>query len=578
VTVLVRPVPKRAGSNGIRPFVRPPVNNIRPYTLKTWRPPVPEALPPAPLLGPKELLVLGVLVLAQIWGLLGSRSKKAVATGGLEDASVSGLIGAQGGQVLIKISGWRREHSCNISPGMKCYGPELSLAETVNTYKSYGPGGGDITRQVTPGNECGSNVVLLQAAGGGVTNVPSTSLLANIGGICGDITRYTVSVAYSDPVGATRAPALPFAPDVTVVPSPLPDVEPEPAAVPVLPPLTIPVKPAAPPAVEPEAEPEVAPVEPGPKRPPTTTPRPPVFRPVRPVNPTGTKDGAIVPKPADPVTVTNPDWHFPIPGGGPITGNGPRPTPEEMAKELGRLEQKLNSILNPTPDTPMEWQEWLKKIADALLNLVVGTTYTLTEDCNPDNDPNYKPRSWDFEAPGALNAFGVIENRLDALAAMVDQSLRAKQQICPPVRPRPQGQLVTVRFRSMAPSPASARKLRKELRYRDSAGRPEAEHVAHWLPFDWQAGPAIVTSAGAEWGIVKVWAADPAEGRRVIRHAAAIAGVDLTVKEHRWVDSVSSDPRFGQSGLMRVEHTDEGVPCISKRDGPSGTPGWKRDS
>jgi hypothetical protein len=302
-----------------------------------------------------------------------------------------------------------------------------------------------------------------------------------------------------------------------------------------------------------------------------------VFRPIRPVSPTGTKDGAIVPKPADPVVVTDPDWHFPIPGGGPITGNGPQAKPEEIAKELGRLEQKLNAMLNPTPDTPIEWQQLLQQVLEALLNGLNSTTYTLTEDCNPGNDPNYTPRSWDFQAPGALSAFGVIENRLDALAKMVDQSLRAKQQICLPTRARPVGELVTARFRSVAPSPNSSRALRKELRYRDNAGRPEAEHVAHWLGFEWQAGPAIVRSRGAAWGEVCVWAADPAEGRRVINHAAAIAGVDLTVPEHRWFDQVARDSRTGQPGVMKVEHDQAGTPCISKRIGPSGTPGWMRD-
>jgi hypothetical protein len=147
-----------------------------------------------------------------------------------------------------------------------------------------------------------------------------------------------------------------------------------------------------------------------------------------------------------------------------------------------------------------------------------------------------------------------------------------KQPVCK--GPRPQGELVTVNFISGTKPPGSSAYLRKYMRYRDISGRPEADHVAHWLGFEWQAGPAIVASKGAAWGIVSVWAADPAEGRRVIEHAAAIAGVDLTVATHAFVDSTPQHSRYGRSGLMAVERTRAGVPCISKRSGPSGRPEW----
>ena len=577
MTVLVRPVPKRAGSNGIRPFVRPPVNNIRPYTIKNWRPPVPEPLPPAPLLGPKELLGLGLLVLAQIWGLL-NKEQKATYTPA-PTTGVSVLAPVQGtydpvGQNTVTRGSYRGRRKTDLGNG---------TCSTSSTRSSYNPqantvSGGlrELRVAVGPDWLCGkanTGFFAINAAGGQTSFGGLVAGNGQSGWVDMDFDGWSVAPVNPNAAGIKSAAGL--MPWAGTTDAPARDAVPE--SVPQLPPLITPIVPAAPPAVEPETEPSRVPVEPGPSRPPTTTPLPPVFRPIRPVSPTGTKDGAIVPKPADPVVVTDPDWHFPIPGKGPIVGNGPRPTPEEMAKELGRLEQKLNSILNPTPDTPMEWQKWLEQIREALFNLVNGKTYTLTEDCNPDNDPNYTPRSWDFQAAGALNAFGVIENRLDALAAMIDQSLRAKQQVCLPTRPRPQGQLVTARFRSMAPSPNSSRPLRKELRYRDNAGRPEADHVAHWLGFEWQAGPAIVRSRGAAWGEVCVWAADPAEGRRVIAHAAAIAGVDLTVPEHRWFDQVARDSRTGQPGLMKVEHDQAGTPCISKRIGPSGTPGWMRD-
>jgi hypothetical protein len=557
--------------------VRPPLNNIRPYTIKNWRPPVPEPLPPAPLLGPKELLGLGLLVLAQIWGLW--RKRERLKPTGTQPLQVKGANDTYA-VTTTYINEATELRRCSDGALVQA----ASYAATPSTVNQTGFGVQFTPADVTARSICGpgtSNRVQVDIGefrtfkADGTLNAPTYRVA---GAESGDTYNATNSRTFRKRVQLDKITlnGVDLTPYTWGEPVPTPDVEPEILKPPALPPLITPVRPA-PQQPEPETRPEVAPVEPGPKRPPTTTPRPPVFRPIRPVSPTGTKDGAIVPKPADPVVVTDPDWHFPIPGGGPITGNGPQAKPEEIAKELGRLEQKLNAMLNPTPDTPIEWQKLLQQVLEALLNGLNSTTYTLTEDCNPGNDPNYTPRSWDFQAPGALSAFGVIENRLDALAKMVDQSLRAKQQICLPTRARPVGELVTARFRSVAPSPNSSRALRKELRYRDNAGRPEADHVAHWLGFEWMAGPAIVRSRGAAWGEVCVWAADPAEGRRVIAHAAAIAGVDLSVKEHRWFDQIARDSRTGQPGVMKVEHDHRGTPCISKRVGPSGTPGWMRD-
>jgi hypothetical protein len=106
---------------------------------------------------------------------------------------------------------------------------------------------------------------------------------------------------------------------------------------------------------------------------------------------------------------------------------------------------------------------------------------------------------------------------------------------------------------------------------------PEADHIAHWLPFEWQAGSMTLESRGAAWGSVQVWAISHAEAQRVIEHAAAISGVDLTVKEHRWISGMVRNPRYGRAGVMRVEHTIDGQACISKRVGPSGMPSWMRD-
>jgi hypothetical protein len=339
-----------------------------------------------------------------------------------------------------------------------------------------------------------------------------------------------------------------------------------------------------------------APLEPVPGAEPVDEPAPPAAVPVVPVvvvrnpvrpalvpqNPVQVQNGVVVRPAPLPVTVTDPDWIFPIPGKPGLPGNGPQPNLPEMAKELGRIERKMEALLNPKGEgnPAPDWLEEFDNIKDQVVdlwdlftNLAAGGKYVLTEPCDPDGDGVFVKREVEYQ--GASGPIGVIGNKIDALAELMQAAKDLRQPVCP--RPRPQGQLVTARFRSTTPSPNSSRVLRKELRYRDNAGRPEADHVAHWLGFEWQAGPAIVHSKGAAWGIVEVWAADPGEGRRVIRHAAAIAGVDLTVKEHSWVDSSPRSSRYGQPGVMRVEHTQDGIPCISKRDGPSGTPSWMRD-
>lgn len=115
------------------------------------------------------------------------------------------------------------------------------------------------------------------------------------------------------------------------------------------------------------------------------------------------------------------------------------------------------------------------------------------------------------------------------------------------------------------------KRLRKTLQYRDQAGAGEAAHVAHWEGFTFQAGPVIVASEGP-WGCCKVWAATEAEGKRVIRHAAAIAGWDPDADpQGRWIVTSSANPRYGRTGLMRVRAR-SGFLEVSKRDGPDGMP------
>jgi hypothetical protein len=119
------------------------------------------------------------------------------------------------------------------------------------------------------------------------------------------------------------------------------------------------------------------------------------------------------------------------------------------------------------------------------------------------------------------------------------------------------------------------RPLRKVLRYRDQTGASMEAHSDHWAGFTWQAGPVIVSHHDGPWGCVQVWASSISEGKRVIRHAGAIAGVNPD-DVGRWEISGTTNPRFGRSGTMAPRVLPGGYISVSKREGSDGWPEVKR--
>ena len=118
---------------------------------------------------------------------------------------------------------------------------------------------------------------------------------------------------------------------------------------------------------------------------------------------------------------------------------------------------------------------------------------------------------------------------------------------------------------------AGTKPLRKTLGYRDLNGHTLETHTDHWRDFEWEAGPVVVTHEGARWGRLQVWAATAAEGKRVIRHAGAIAGVDPD-EEGEWFVHVAQSSRYGRSGTMRVKPLGSGAVSVTMRSGSSGLP------
>jgi hypothetical protein len=115
------------------------------------------------------------------------------------------------------------------------------------------------------------------------------------------------------------------------------------------------------------------------------------------------------------------------------------------------------------------------------------------------------------------------------------------------------------------------RAVRKVLSYRDNSGASQEQHQQHWAGFRWTTGPWVVTSQGP-WGLCRVLAVSVAEGKRVIRHAAAIGGWNPDDPEQgEWIIGEVKSPRYGKVADVGVK-VRAGIPYITKRSGPSGAP------
>lgn len=226
-----------------------------------------------------------------------------------------------------------------------------------------------------------------------------------------------------------------------------PDVLPEPAKAP---PVVVPLPYSPPvPAGDPLTEPAVEP---------SRQPRPVVAPPVTVPLPTGqpapggargtTPSGQVEPAPLPPPRVTPRTVH--VINGTEIPGNGPQATPQGIAQELGRIENKLGRMLSPKSDEQgqaMDRLGWLRdnigNILDFFLSIRDGGEYTLSSPCEVDE--NGQPIVRTVEYSGALQSLGVISNKIDALALLLQEHKSAKQPICRQT-PATGGQPVQVQF------------------------------------------------------------------------------------------------------------------------------------
>ena len=256
-------------------------------------------------------------------------------------------------------------------------------------------------------------------------------------------------------------------------------------------------------------------------------------------------------------------------GGGGGGGNGPRgpvnvPDPGDGVDPFG----------NP------EWLRYIKQaLAGAAANLLAdlvrdlfeqpypGTTYSLRSHCEADSEGKQKVTV--RKVPPAKGLEAALE-RLDAIHQLLQPLKDYKQPICPIEPTEKKGDYRTISFVSDEQSPEGRNNLRKRFRYRSQSGNDLGAVIEHWKDFVWSAGPVCVKHTGSDLGSPQVWASSAAEGKRVIQHAGAEAGVDPN-QDGQWTVSGSDNPRYGMPGTMRV-NSKGGYYWITARLEPDGRP------
>jgi hypothetical protein len=279
-------------------------------------------------------------------------------------------------------------------------------------------------------------------------------------------------------------------------------------------------------------------------------------------------DGKIILPPSQ-IPTTAPDVH--VINGTPVNSGAIRNDISGVAKEVGRIEQKAAQILNKVGNGPGDDFNWtalwlaMQALAELFEQPLPSKTFTIEGVCEEPLEDGRQPSTSVILPPEKY------ADRLISLGDVVPDLLQAhlgyKTPTCSTSRPPVEGDWVTTRWLSDEKMDHSDRRLRKLFRYRSKSSRDLVQLSGYWECFSWRAGPVCVIHKGAWWGTPQVWAESAEEGKRVIRHAAAEAGLDPD-QVGRWAVSGSRSPRNGMSGTMRI-HVHKGFPWVASRDGAS---------
>lgn len=225
------------------------------------------------------------------------------------------------------------------------------------------------------------------------------------------------------------------------------------------------------------------------------------------------------------------------------------------------------------------WLPWVTGAVGGLVGDLIGDAiqeafkqpvpqyrYTFRAACDYKQDGSYEDYTITLpEEPWEQRVLSMQEMQIDFL----QQHLLWKTPTCGGGGQPVTGDPVTINWISDEPSPVSGTRLNKRFVYFDQNNSSLQATVDHWKDFVWQSGPVIVGLTGTPLGKPQVWAASEAEGKRVLEHAAQIAGVDLSNAEYQI--GTPKDSRYGVPATMRVLKR-KGVLGITSRQGPNGYP------
>ena len=209
----------------------------------------------------------------------------------------------------------------------------------------------------------------------------------------------------------------------------------------------------------------------------------------------------------------------------------------------------------------------VSKIMNELFSIQEIASFTLTAPCDKDDEGN--PFTYQIDFPAESYSQRMISWQI-AQADLLQQHLNWKTPICSHETPSTEGVFRTISFRSDQTSPYGKSRLRKRFRYRCLSGNDDNTLVDHWKDFSFEGGPHRVRWTGPTWRSPEVWAASPAEGKRVIQHAADEAGVG-PLEAGGWSTRLSGSGRQGVPGTMRVDTTGDYY-WITARDGSDARP------
>jgi len=116
---------------------------------------------------------------------------------------------------------------------------------------------------------------------------------------------------------------------------------------------------------------------------------------------------------------------------GPITipAKAPAATLQGIAEEVGRIEQKLEIVLNPGDIAEkIDWMKRLQDLAELFQSATAAGDYVLTSPCEVDEKGKRIEKKAHFNAN--INYMAVLSNKIDALAEIMQHSKDLRQAAC----------------------------------------------------------------------------------------------------------------------------------------------------